>query len=141
MLSCKAQKESNSPMGEKMENLVLADFDSFSNVEVYETTVIKDAKSLSKFYAGINKTRKPGLPVPIVDFTKEMAILVCLGEQKGKTKPVLSKLNETEDELVIALEIMVEIEEETTIQPTYFPFYLYKLPLVDKVITLQKIDR
>ena len=67
-------------MGEKMENLVLADFDSFSNVEVYETTVIKDAKSLSKFYAGINKTRKPGLPVPIVDFSKEMAILVCLGE-------------------------------------------------------------
>lgn len=128
-------------MGEKMDNLVLVDFDSFSNIEVYETTVIKDAKSLSKFYASINKTRKPGLPVPIVDFSKEMAILVCLGEQKGKAKPVLSKLNETEDELVIALEIIVEIEEETTILPTYFPFYLYKLPLVDKVITLQKIVR
>nr|WP_288935998.1 hypothetical protein [uncultured Allomuricauda sp.] len=125
-----------------MENMILLDHDSFSNIESFETRVIKDGKSLRKFYSEINKTRKPGLPIPIVDFSKEMVILVCLGEQKGKKTPVLSKLKETDNEVSIAVEIIKENQQkELTIQPTYFPFYLYKMPLVDKTITLQKIDK
>ncbi|MCK0159295.1 hypothetical protein [Allomuricauda sp. F6463D] len=115
--------------------------DSFSNIEEYQTLVIKDEKSLRKFYSTINKTRKPGLPVPIVDFSKEIVLLVCLGEQKGKNKPVLSKLKETDNEFVIAVETVKEQQQgEKSVQAVYFPFYLYKMPLVDKIITFQNID-
>jgi len=142
LLSCKVQKEGYSPVGEEMENMVLVDHDDFTNIEAFDARVIKDGKSLRKFYSEINKTRKPGLPVPIVDFSKEMVILVCLGEQKGEKIPVLSKLKETDNEVSIAVEISKEKQQkELTIQPTYFPFYLYKMSLVDKTITFQKIDK
>jgi len=139
LLSCKAQKEGHSPVGEKIENMVLVDHDSFSNIETYETRVIKDEKSLRKFYSEINKTRKPGRPVPKVDFSKEMVLLVCLGEQNGRQNAVLSKVKETDSEISIAVE-MIKEQGEITVQPVYFPFYLYKMPLVDKTITFQKID-
>lgn len=140
LLSCKAQKEGHSPVGEKIENMVLVDHDSFSNIETYETIVIKDEKSLRKFYSEINKTRKPGRPLPTVDFSKEMVLLVCLGAQKGKQNAVLSKVKETDSEISIAVEMIKEQQGEITVQPIYFPFYLYKMPLVDKTITFQKID-
>nr|WP_297784073.1 hypothetical protein [uncultured Allomuricauda sp.] len=122
--------------------MVLVDHNDFSNIEGYEVRVVRDSKSLRKFYSEINKTRKPGLPVPIVDFSKEMVVLVCLGEQRGKKTVRLSKLEETENEFSIAVEVMDEEQEgELTIQPLYFPFYLYKMPLVDKPITFQKMDK
>lgn len=124
-----------------MEGMVLIDHHDFINIDVFETRVIRDAKSLRKFYAEINKTRKPGLPVPVVDFSKELVILVCLGEQKGDIMPVLSKLKETDEGISMALELVEQKKEEaTTVQATNFPFYLYKMPLVDKTITFQRID-
>ena len=120
----------------------MVDHDDFTNIDSFETRVILDAKSLNKFYREINKTRKPGLPVPIVDFSKEMVVLICLGEQKGKKRPMLSKLKETDNEVSIAVEIIKEKQQkELTVQSAYFPFYLFKMPLVDKTITFQKIDK
>ena len=124
-----------------MEGMVLIDHHSFINIDVFGARVIRDAKSLRKFYAEINKTRKPGLPVPVVDFSQELVILVCLGEQKGDKTPVLSKLKETDEGISMALELVEQKKEEaTTVQATNFPFYLYKMPLVDKTITFQRID-
>ncbi|MEC7770196.1 MAG: hypothetical protein VX798_03380 [Bacteroidota bacterium] len=142
LFSCKAQKDGDSPVGEQIADMVLVDHDDFSNIEVYETRVIRDSKSLRKFYTEINKTRKPGLPVPIIDFSKEMVVLVCLGEQRGKKTARLSKLKETDNEVSIAVEILDEEQEgEITIQPLYFPFYLYKMPLIDKTIAFQKVGK
>lgn len=124
-----------------MEDMVLLDHEDFTNIDAFETRVIRDAKSLNKFYREINKTRKPGLPVPMVDFSKDMLVLVCLGEQKGEKNLVLSKLKETDQEISIALEVLEKQNTETiTVQPIYFPFYLYKLPLVDKPLTFQRVD-
>ena len=124
-----------------MEDLVLLDHDDFTNIDAFETRVIRDAKSLNKFYGEINKTRKPGLPVPMVDFSKDMLVLVCLGEQKGEKKLVLSKLTETDQGMTIAVEVLEkEKDGEIAVQPMYFPFYLYKMPLVDKDLTFQRID-
>ena len=142
LLSCKAQKDEQSLVGEKIEDMELVDHDDFTNIEAFDTRVIRDGKSLRKFYAEINKTRKPGLPVPIIDFSKETVILVCLGEQRGRKTPVLSKLKETEEGISIAVQIFDEQQkDEITIQPLYFPFYLYKIPLVDKKIAIQKVGK
>ena len=124
-----------------MEDMVLLAHEDFTNIDAFETRVIRDAKSLNKFYGEINKTRKPGLPVPMVDFSKDMLVLVCLGEQKGEKKLVLSKLTETDQGMTIALEVMEKVKDgEIAVQPMYFPFYLYKMPLVDKDLTFQRID-
>ncbi|WP_421824385.1 hypothetical protein [Flagellimonas oceanensis] len=141
LLSCKAQKEVHTPVGEPMEDMVLLAHEDFTNIDAFETRVIRDAKSLNKFYGEINKTRKPGLPVPMVDFTKDMLVLLCLGEQKGEKKLVLSKLTETDQGMTIAVEVLEkEKDGEIAVQPMYFPFYLYKMPLVDKDLTFQRID-
>ncbi len=124
-----------------MEDMVLLAHEDFTNIDAFETRVIRDAKSLNKFYGEINKTRKPGLPVPMVDFSKDMLVLVCLGEQKGEKKLVLSKLTETDQGMTIAVEVLEkEKDGEIAVQPMYFPFYLYKMPLVDKDLTFQRID-
>ncbi|AEM71344.1 hypothetical protein Murru_2306 [Allomuricauda ruestringensis DSM 13258] len=121
--------------------MVLIDHHNFINIDAFEAQVIRDAKSLRKFYVEINKTRKPGLPVPVVDFSQELVILVCLGEQKGDKAPVLSKLKETDEEISMVLELVeVEKDGDMTVQAINFPFYLYKMPLVDKTITFQRID-
>ena len=122
--------------------MVLVDHDNFTNIDSFETRVIRDAKSLRKFYSQINQTRKPGLPVPMVDFSQHILVLVCLGEQQGETVPLISKLKETEVELTMAVELSKKSSKgDMSNQMVYFPFYLYKLPLVDKTITFQRVDQ
>ncbi|WP_421811664.1 hypothetical protein [Flagellimonas sp.] len=141
LLSCKAQKEGAASVGEEIEDLVLVDHDNFTNIDSFETRVIRDIKSLRKFYSQINQTRKPGLPVPTVDFSQHILVLVCLGEQQGETVPLISKLKETEVELTMAVELSKKGSKgDMSNQMVYFPFYLYKLPLVDKAITFQRVD-
>jgi len=142
LISCKAQKEGNSLTGEAIEGLVLLDHDDFTSIDTFQTREIRDTKTLNKFYREINKTRKPGLPVPMVDFTKDMLVLVCLGEQQGKKEVALSQLRYTETELWIAVDVWEEDQEGTvTIQPMYYPFYLYKMPLVDKSLHFQRVEK
>ena len=136
LFSCKAQK---SLAGEEIEDLVLVAQDGYSGVMEYDAMAIRDTKSLNKFYSQINKTRKPGLPVPMMDFSKEMAIVVCLGEQRGERMPKLSKINETEDELTIAVELTdLKTTKNIEATPILYPFYLYKMPLTVKSLSFQK---
>lgn len=140
-LSCKAQKDNHKPVGEPINDLALVDHDDFSTVTEYEVRVIRDQKSLQKFYSKINMTRKPGLPVPMVDFSKDMLILVCLGEQQRKVEPVLSKLLETASSFQIALQLIEKEQvEKTTVQPIHYPFYLFEMPILDKSIDFQKAE-
>ncbi|WP_349351008.1 MULTISPECIES: hypothetical protein [unclassified Flagellimonas] len=142
LISCKAQKDGNTPTGEPIDGLVLLDHDDFTNIDTFQTREIRDTKTLNKFYREINKTRKPGLPVPMVDFTKDMLVLVCLGEQQGKKEVALSRLRQTETELWIAIDVWEEEQEgAVTIQPMYYPFYLYKMPLVDKSLHFQRVEK
>ena len=142
LISCKVQKDGNTPTGEPIDGLVLLDHDDFTNIDTFQTREIQDSKTLNKCYREINKTRKPGLPVPMVDFTKDMLVLVCLGEQQGKKEVALSQLRQTETELWIAIDVWEEKQEGTvTIQPMYYPFYLYKMPLVDKSLHFQRVEK
>lgn len=123
-----------------MEDVVLVAKDGYSGIMEYEVLEIRDTKSLNKFYSQINKTRKPGLPVPVVDFSKEIVIVVCMGEQKGERMPMLSKIGETEEELTIAVELSKpKSTENIEAAPIVYPFYLYKMPLTAKLLSFQKV--
>ncbi len=139
LTSCKAQKETQLDSGEKDDMILIAQ-DGYSGIAEYETMVVRDVKSLNKFYATINKTRKPGLPVPVIDFSKEMALIVCLGEQKGLKTPELSKTIESENEVLITIEMVPPNETKNTEnQFVSYPFYVYKVPYTSKVISFQKM--
>ncbi|RIV46064.1 hypothetical protein [Flagellimonas pelagia] len=128
-------------MGQEIKDLVLIDQDNFSTITDYEVRIIQDQKSLQKFYAKINMTRKPGLPVPMVDFSKDMLILVCLGEERKEVVPMLSKLQETDTGVSIAVQLIEkEKVEQISTQPIYYPFYLFKMPIIDKIFDFQKIE-
>ncbi|WP_108424751.1 hypothetical protein [Flagellimonas amoyensis] len=133
LLSCNAQKN----MGEEIQGLVLVEQDGYSGVEVFEAREIRETKSLHRFYSQINKTRKPGLPVPMIDFSKEMVLLVCLGAQQGKPSVRLSKIKETDTEIFIG--VVLEAKPQGPLA-TQTPFYLYKMPLVDKTVIFQTSD-
>lgn len=128
-------------MGQEIKDLVLIDQDNFSTITDYEVRVIQDQKSLQKFYTKINMTRKPGLPVPMVDFSKDMLILVCLGEQHKEMSPLLSILKQTETRVSIAVQVIEkEKVEQTKSEIIYYPFYLFKMPIIDKIFDFQKIE-
>lgn len=138
--SCKAQKEMT-PMGKEIQGMELIEHDAIGPFLSTETQVVRDVKSLRKIYTEINKTRKPGLPVPDVDFSKDMVLLICLGEQNVNKTLLMSILNASDRETVIAIEpIAVKSAQKEVSETMIYPFYLYKLPIIETPVSFQIIE-
>lgn len=137
-LSCKSQKKGNLNNEEKvqMEKPILVMEDSFSNIDSSQISIITDQKALQKFFVQVNKTRKPGLPVPEVDFSKEMLILICAGEQQGTYEPNVTILEPDDENLTINVERKLPSDSLQTAIST--PFFLYKMPISEKKVTIRK---
>lgn len=110
--------------------------DNYGGTATAEIQVIRDTKSLIKFFAEINKTRKPGLPLPEIDFSKEMVLVYCFGKTTLKTVPGLFVKQETDQEKILGI---MGGENETLLSdtPVKMPFSLYKVPLSEKKFLLQ----
>ena len=141
ILSCNGQKKAamkdKNGMNEGNEKLTLLLLDNYSGTDVAETLVIKDVKALKSFYSKINRTRKPGLPVPEVDFTKEMILVHCSGEQTNGKHALLSVMEENEKEVIISTSLE-KSEKSGTSSALISPFSVYKMPLTQKEITFKK---
>lgn len=137
-LSCKSQKKGNLNNEEKvqMEKPILVMEDSYSNIDSSQISIITDQKALQKFFVQVNKTRKPGLPVPEVDFSKEMLILICAGEQQGTYEPNVTILEPDDENLTINVERKLPSDSLQTAIST--PFFLYKMPISEKKVTIRK---
>ncbi|PRX55311.1 hypothetical protein [Flagellimonas meridianipacifica] len=137
--SCKSQKQGI--VEEESQNdprITLVDSDDYSGFYEAETMVIRDMKSLSKFYSQVNKTRKPGLPVPTIDFTKHTVLAICAGEQKPNSKMVLFYGKEEGNRLKINMKVKKSNAlNEPEITVISYPFYIYTIPFTDKLIDFQ----
>jgi cell division protein FtsI/penicillin-binding protein 2 len=51
------------------------------NIKEAKNVVITSEKQLQDVYAKINMTRRPGVPVPNIDFTKQIVLGIFLGEK------------------------------------------------------------
>ncbi len=136
--SCNGQKKAsaknmNSDAGSLI-TLVLQD--NYSGSDTSEILVIKDSKRLKGFFLKVNKVRKPGLPVPEIDFSKEMLIVLCNGKQNKESWPSLYLLEETEEKMI--LEIAQEIDNDESLTASIRPFCIYKLPLTSKEIVFKE---
>ncbi|NHF61092.1 hypothetical protein FK220_017200 [Flavobacteriaceae bacterium TP-CH-4] len=121
------------------DRLTLVLQDNYAATDTQETMVITDDKSLRKFFSRINRTRKPGIPVPQVDFSKELILIHCAGEQHGNGMPMLTMLNETKEEIVIGMGKTQKKSEKGSTATTR-PFSVYKMPLTKKEITFKTMN-
>ncbi len=133
LCSCKGQQTAATYNNEDTSKMELILQDNYSGSEVEETLVIRDKKSLQSFFAKINRTRKPGLPLPEIDFTKEMLFVWCAGEGIKHT-PELSIKKETKESFVISKGKKKKKPETTAL---ISPFKIYKLPVSSKKIVFE----
>ena len=141
ILSCNGQKKASMDNGGELkgdsEKLTLLLEDNYSGSEVAETLVIKDEKALRNFYSKINRTRKPRIPVPQVDFTKEMILIHCIGEQTNGTQASLSVVEENDQQMIIRTSV-AKAQKSAASSALISPFSVYKMPLTQKEVTFKK---
>ena len=107
--------------------------DNYSGLIEEELLVIKEEKALLAFFSKINKTRKPGLSIPVVDFTKDMLIVWCSGETQNPSAGLIMK-KETSNHYRLS---KINRGAKTNSTAIISPFMVYKLPLSNKQIVVE----
>jgi hypothetical protein len=107
--------------------------DGYSGAVAEEVIMIKNQKSLELFFSKINKTRKPGLSVPEIDFEKDMLLVWCEGETIAVSLGLVFQ-NETAESYIISKANPKSNSNNTAITS---PFWVYKLQLSDKKVIIQ----
>lgn len=108
--------------------------ENYSGFEQEEYLLIRNQKELSAFYGKINRTRKPGLTPPSIDFNTEMILIWC-GDSTASNYADL-ELSEKADYLQIHKMKTIASKEENTFIVS--PFSIYKLPLSTKTLKIIK---
>ncbi|HEA22228.1 hypothetical protein LCGC14_1718400 [marine sediment metagenome] len=116
-------------------NLSFVAGDAYSGREEAETLIIRDRKSLQKFYSYINRTRKPGMTVPNIDFSNEVAIIRCSGVSEGETLPELYVRDIKSDSIILGVK---DIDTKSSSDAITTPFALYKLPDTERVVAIKE---
>jgi len=131
--SCKSMSQSNlQEVNNNSLELVLNE--NYSGFDQEEYFLIKNQKELDDFYGKINRTRKPGLTPPSINFNSDM-ILVWCGDSKVSNFASF-ELNEKDDFLEIS-----EYKPKTSKEESLFivsPFSVYKLPISNKSLKIVK---
>jgi len=127
---CKSQKQ-NKVIDERLTVLVQ---DDYFPVESPATQIIKDSKSLQSFFSKVNQTRKPGLPVPQVEFTTHKVLVACMGPVNTDELPIMYVKGETEEEMIIYVKIPNK-NKDSSLQS--YPFCVYSISDEGKKITLE----
>ncbi|MEP2238628.1 MAG: hypothetical protein ABJI22_09725 [Maribacter sp.] len=133
MNSCKSTAQSNFQEANDLGMELLLN-ENYSGFEHEEYILIKNQKELNAFYGKINRTRKPGLTPPSIDFTTEMVLIWC-GDSSASSFVNL-KLSEDENFLEIHKLKSKTSKEESKLVVS--PFSMYKLPLSAKTLKIEK---
>ncbi len=126
LVSCNAQKKtvaySTKDNGKAPLEFLLRD--NYSGLKTPQIFVIKEPNALRDFYSQINKTRKPGLAIPNVDFNSELVIIYSLGEQFNAEAPIMQIQSSTRTSVKITILDSITAEDSGAITS---PFCVYKL--------------
>lgn len=131
--SCKGQKNTTAENIKGFPGMELIMEENYSGSEVEETLIIKDQKSLVDFFGKINRTRKPGLPIPEVNFTRETLFIWCAGAEVTEM-PELYLAQETKDAYILSKD---QKNNKTETKTVTSPFRIYKLPNNSKHIRFE----
>ncbi|MBT8223189.1 MAG: hypothetical protein KJN96_08485, partial [Eudoraea sp.] len=103
--ACKSQEkgtEAAMQPSEQNQELTLILSDNYGGSEYVDFQVIRDMKTLRQFFIQVNKTRKPGLPVPDIDFSKEIVLLHCPGKMGDASASGLFIMDDSSEKIVLA---------------------------------------
>ncbi|NKI32000.1 hypothetical protein [Croceivirga thetidis] len=132
VFACKSKQRVDSMNPEKpKQQMELLLHDAYFLSDSLITEVVRDEKSLQKFFSKVNLTRKPGLPVPIIDFSKNDVIIVCAGKTKTKGYPILEISTEDSNQITVLIQ-QSDIDKSADNQAISYPFSVYVTPKTDK---------
>lgn len=135
-LSCKSQKETVQKYPDSI-GLTLVLSDGHSGEETKSFYVIKEAETLRKYFSKINRTRKPGLPVPDIDYTQYVVLLFFEGETTIETPSQKYIMEENTDQIVIGSEGSEQPKKYIS-TAIVTPFQIYTIPLTNKEIVFRE---
>ena len=139
-LSCNGQKKAVMDENSKQSvnsPLTLVMQDNYAGTETAVTHIIESQKALAKFFSAVNRTRKPGIPVPEIDFSKNIVVIYCSGNKGNGTLPTLKLANDSNSEMVLE---MIDETAENAANNTVSPFSLYTMPLTPKKISFKAVE-
>lgn len=140
LLGCKCPKKVTNitavQESDKME-LTLLLTDNYGGTEGEELQVFRSEGELKKFFTRVNKTRKPGLAVPEVDFSKQLVLLYCPGTSTNGSWQKL-EARQSKDERILIEARESKKQEEVAAGAITMPFSLYTMPLTDKEVVLDQ---
>lgn len=140
LMNCKSQKNSSLDETSNMQDtsgITLLMTDNYGGTESEEIMVYKSQTELNKFFAKVNRTRKPGISPPAIDFDKNMALVYCPGKTTKDSPVDLYVADEGDKHIAISAK-STELSENQESSALLMPFNLYIMPLTDKGISLQK---
>ncbi len=103
--------------------------------------VIKEETTLNEIYKLINKSKSPGIKIPIINFEKETVLVLFLGEKSsgGYSISVEQILDENEKVTVKYKVTLPKLGEMVTTVMTQ-PYCIIKIPITSKEIIFDKKD-
>ncbi len=137
--ACKSQEKGKAAameQSEQVQELTLVLSDNYGGSEYADFQVIRDMKTLRQFFIQVNKTRKPGLPVPDIDFTKELVLLHCPGKMRDKSATELFIMDDSSEKILLSTK-EANIKQKVGNEALTMPFSLYTIPLTEKEIVFQ----
>ncbi|MGB5236152.1 MAG: hypothetical protein WBM43_14730 [Flavobacteriaceae bacterium] len=143
MGACKSQKKNadmDSSETQQPGELTMVMSDLYGGTEGEEVQVLRSQGALDKFFININKTRKPGLNPPVIDFNENMVIVYCSGQTNNQSLPALWLTEDPEQGMVVQKKQKNEAKDEES-TAIVRPFGLYIMPLTEKEIKLQSNPR
>mgnify|MGYP003647950621 CR=1 FL=1 len=139
-VACVAHKGVSNYNGDRSEqdskNLQLVLEDSYSGIEQPEFQIIRDQKTLNNLFIQINKTRKPGIPIPEVNFKEEILLVYCVGTSLGVNRMEMVVAEESPYSITIVLKERTSSQKEL-LNATTTPIYIYRMPVTQKAINFQ----
>lgn len=130
LLACKGGE---SPTSEPELTLVMTD--AYGGTPDSGIEVLRDEGSLQKYFARINRTRKPGLPVPEIDFSKYIAVAYSSGQTTDTIIPSIRAVRHNKDTLM--LRAQKQDRADSSFTSVRMPFALYVLPKTEKQVVME----
>lgn len=123
-VSCSAQKNNLNYASISFEKI---ESQSYGGYQHQHYLVITNINQLKKIYTQINLTRKPGLPLPTINFNNEIVVALFMGQKKtGGFKVEIDSLITYKDNS-IDLFIKSSAPKSMSTMAITQPFSLYKL--------------
>lgn len=121
-LSCSTQKNKMTTMNNDSNDYEIILTENYGGFPQEKTILVNNKKALNQVYMQLNMMRKPGIPIPTIDFENHTVIAVFFGKRnKGGNKFEIQKIQQKETQINITIkETKPEIASMAITHPSMF---------------------